>query len=95
MSRAVHIEVKLPSHVTPTAETTDILIKKFLKACSKESIVQYMYENCSYTRRFTKKSILERQKRAKYRRNAQKHNKELISEPEDNTKKAKKKKVNR
>ncbi len=93
MARAVHLEVKLPGHVIPTAETTDILIKKFLKACSKESIVQYMYENCAYTRRFTKKCVLERQKRSKYRRNAQKHNKELISMPEEKTKK--KKKLNR
>lgn len=93
MARAVNIEVKLPPHVIPTDETTDILIKKFLKACSKESIVQYMYENCAYTRRFTKKSVVERQKRLKYRRNAQKHNKELISESEEKTKK--KKKTNR
>lgn len=89
MSRAVNLEVKLPDHVRPTEETTDMLIKKFLKACSKESIVQYMYENCSYTRRFTKKSVLERQKRLKYRRNAQKHNEELISEPENTQKKKK------
>lgn len=90
MGRAVHLEVKLPDHVKSTDETTDQLIKKFIKACSKESIVQYMYENCAWNRRFTKKSVKEREKRLRYRRNAQKHNKDLLSEVDDKGNKKKK-----
>lgn len=92
--KAAHLEVKLPDYVRPTDDTTNELIRKFLKLCSKESLVQYLYEKCSYTRRFTKKSVVERQKRMKYRRNAQKHNVEVHSEREDAPKK-KKKNVNK
>ena len=94
MGKAVNLEVKLPDHVRPTDETTDQLIKKFLKACSKESLVQYMYENCAWTRRFKKNCVKEREKRLRYRRNAQKHNQELANEVDDKLKK-KKKSVNR
>jgi len=89
MARAVNLEVKLPSHVRPTEETTDQLIKKFLKECSKESLVQYMYENCAWSRRYTKKSVKEREKRLRYKRNARKYQEELNNEL---PKKAKKKK---
>ena len=91
MSRSVLLEVKLPPGVTPSAESTDFLIKKFLKECSKESLVQYLYEECAYTRRFTKKSVKERLLRSKYKRNAKKHNLELNSETVDSPKKKKKK----
>ena len=90
MSRAVHLEVKLPDHVRPSEESTDQLIKKFIKACSKESLVQYLYDNCAWNRRFVKKSVKEREKRQRYKRNAQKHNKDLMSEVEEKTKKKKK-----
>jgi hypothetical protein len=88
MARAVNLEVKLPSHVRPTDETNDQLIKKFLKECSKESLVQYLSEKSAWTRRFEKKSVLDRQKKLKYARNAKKYNQELNSE----TVKTKKKK---
>lgn len=90
MGRAVNLEVKLPPHVRPTDETSDQLIKKFLKECSKESIVQYMYENSAWTRRFTKRSVTERMKRSKYRKNAQKYQEELNSEKTEAPKKKKK-----
>lgn len=89
MSRAVNLEVKLPSHVRPTEETSDQLIKKFLKECSKESLVQYMFENCAWSRRYTKRSIKNREKRLRYKRNAQKYQQELNNELPKKTKKKK------
>ena len=89
MSRSANLEVKLPPNVRPTEETTDALIKKFLKECSKESLVQYLYENSAMTRRFEKRSVKERNKRMKYKRNAQKHNEELSKEIEKGAKKPK------
>jgi lysyl-tRNA synthetase class II len=90
MARAVLLEVKLPPNTKPSAEATEMLIKRFLKECSKESLVQYLYDECAYTRRFTKPSIKERLKRSKYRRNAQKHNLETNSETLEAPKKKKK-----
>ena len=92
MARAAHLEVKLPPHVKPTDETNDQLIKKFLKECSKESLLQYLAEKSAYTRRFTKKSILIREKKLRYKQNAKKYNDELNG---DLVKKAKKRKVTR
>lgn len=77
MARSAHLEVKLPSHVKPTNETNEQLIKKFLKECSKESLLQYLAEKSAYSRRFEKKSVVDRQKRLKYARNAKKYNDEL------------------
>ncbi len=62
-----------------------------MRECSKESIVQYMYENSAWTRRFSKKSVKDRQKRLKYKRNAQKNQQELNNEITDVAKKKKKK----
>lgn len=91
MARSALLEVKLPHGVHPSSESTEMLIKKFLKECSKESLVQYLYENCSYTRRYEKRSVTERLKRSKYKRNAQKHNSELNGELKDEPPKKKKK----
>jgi hypothetical protein len=91
MARAVLLEVKLPPNTKPSAESTDFLIKRFLKECSKESLVQYLYDECAYTRRFTKPSVKERLKRNKYRRNAQKYNEEVNSEKIEAPKKKKNK----
>lgn len=77
MARAAHLEVKLPPHVKPTDETNDQLIKKFLKECSKESLLQFLAEKSAFSRRFEKKSVVERQKKLKYKQNAKKYNDEL------------------
>ena len=77
MSRSVNLEVKLPHYTKPTDETNEQLIKKFLKECSKESLVQYLAEKSTYSRRFVKRSVVKRQKRLKARHNAIKHNKEV------------------
>lgn len=90
MSRAVLLEVKLPQGTIPTADTNEMLIRKFLKECSKESLVQYLYDECAYTRRYTKKSVKERLKRSRYKRNAKKYNLEINSEVEKEVKKKKK-----
>lgn len=90
MSRAVNLEVKLPSHVRPTDETTDALIKKFLKECSKESLMQLIYEKSAWTRRFIKRSDEERNRRLKYKRTAKRNNSELASEVDEAAKKKKK-----
>ena len=90
MARAAHLEVKLPPHVKPTDETTDQLIKKFLKECSKESLLQFLAEKSAFSRRFTKKSILVREKKMRRLRNSKKHNDELNN---DSLGKAKKKKT--
>jgi ribosomal protein S21 len=93
MGRGVNLEVKLPSHVRPSDEATEALIKKFLKECSKESLVQDLAEKSAWTRRFTKKSIKIREKKMRYKRNAQKHQQELNNESLDKTKKVKKNKT--
>lgn len=90
MARAGLLEVKLPPGVNPSSESTEMLIKKFLKECSKESLVQYLYENCAYTKRFVKKSVKERLKRNKYKKNARNHNEELNGDKVEVPKKKKK-----
>jgi hypothetical protein len=90
MARAVNLEVKLPSHVRPTDETSEALIKKFLKECSKDSLLQFLAEKSAWTRRFTKKSIKDREKKLRYKRNAQKHEQQLNNESLDKAKKKKK-----
>lgn len=89
MSKAVLLEVKLPENVRPSSESTEMLIKKFLKECSKESLVQYLYEESADTRRFVKPSVKERLKRSKYKRNAKNHNLEVNQEIEKEVKKKK------
>ena len=95
MARAVNLEVKLPPHVRPTDETSDQLIKRFLKECSKESLLQYLAEESRWTRRFTKKSVINRQKRLRYKSNARKHNDEINNESFVKPKKKKKNFPNR
>jgi len=90
MSRSVNLEVKLPHYTKPTDETNDQLIKKFLRECSKESLVQYLSEKSSYSRRYVKRSVVKRQKRLKAKRNAVKYNKEFNGNSIDDDKKQKK-----
>lgn len=72
--RAVHLEVKPHRGQQPSLEMNEVLINKFLKLCSKESLLQTLYEKSSYTKRYDKPSVVERQKRLLYRRNAQRAN---------------------
>ena len=91
MARAGLLEVKLPPGVRPSNESTEMLIKKFLKECSKESLVQFLYENCAYTKRFEKRSVRERLKRNRYKKNARVHNQEINGEKLEEAPKKKKK----
>jgi hypothetical protein len=41
--------------------------------------LQYLFEKSAYSRRFEKKSVITRQKKLKYKRNAKKYNEEINS----------------
>lgn len=90
MSRAALLSVSLPPGVRPTAESTENLIKKFLRECNKDSLVYYLYENSAMSRRFTKRSVKERQKRLNRLRNSKKYNEEMNKEGVEAPKKKKK-----
>jgi hypothetical protein len=91
MSRAALLSVALPPGVRPSAESTEMLIKKFLKECSKDSLVHYLFENSAMSRRFTKKSIKMRQKRLSRLRNSKRYQQEVDKDFLDDKKKKKKK----
>jgi hypothetical protein len=91
--RPVNLETRLPKGLQPSLENNELIINRFLKACSKESLTQYLYDYCSYTKRFDKPSVLERQRKQQYKRNAQKANLELQAEINSESPKKKKKKL--
>jgi hypothetical protein len=93
--RPVNLETRLPKGLQPSLENNELLINRFLKACSKESLTQYLYDYSAYTRRFDKPSVLERQRQLQYKRNAKKANQLLMTDPEVSTKKKKKKPAKR
>lgn len=86
--RPINLETKLPRGIQPSLENNELIINKFLKACSKESLTQYLYEFSAYTKRFTKTSVLRRQDKMRQKRNARLANLEKNKE-ETNTKKKK------
>ena len=88
--RPINLETKLPKGLQPSLENNELIINRFLKACSKESLVQYLYDYSSYTKRFDKESVLERQRKMKYKRNAQKANLEAMSDKPAEVRKKKK-----
>lgn len=94
MPRPVSLEVKLPKGQQPTSQTNESLINRFLKACSKQSLLRYLYENSAYTKRFDKPSVLERKRQLLYKRNARKANKENSEVFEEKVKKKTKKPYN-
>ncbi len=89
MSRAALLSVELPQGVRPSAESTEMLIKRFLKECSKDSLVHYLFENSAMSRRFTKKSIKDRHKRLSKLRNSKKYQQEVDKDFIDDKKKKK------
>ncbi len=68
--RPINLETKLPKGLQPSLENNELIINRFLKACSKESLVQYLYEYSSYNKRYDKPSVLERRRQLQYKRNA-------------------------
>lgn len=95
MSRPVRLEVKLPKGQQPSLENNESLINRFLKTCSKESLMQYLYESSVYTKRFDKPSVLERQRELEYKRNARKANAEKMLDVGEKAKKTNKKPANK
>ena len=89
--RPVRLETRLPKGQQPSLENNETLINRFLKACSKESLLQYLYEHSVYTSRFDKPSVVERQRRLEYKRNARKANTEKMKDFGDKIKKKSKK----
>ena len=89
--RPVNLETRLPKGLQPSLENNELLINRFLKACSKESLTQYLYDYSAYNKRFDKPSVLERQRQLQYKRNAKKANQLLMTDPETTPKKKKKK----
>lgn len=89
--RPIRLETKLPKGQQPSLESNETLINRFLKACSKESLMQYLYEHSVYTKRFQKESVLERQRQLEYKRNARKANAQRELDISDKFKKRSKK----
>lgn len=89
--RPIRLETRLPKGKQPSLENNDLLINKFLKTCSKESLMQYLHEYSVYTRRFEKPSVLERQRQLQYKRNARKANNDAMKDVADKPKKKNKK----
>lgn len=78
--KPIYLETRLPKDKQPSLENNELIINRFLKACSKESLLQFLYERSAYTKRFEKRSVLERRKRLKYKRNAQRATVENMSD---------------
>ena len=78
--RPINLETKLPRNLQPSLENNELIINRFLKACSKDSLNQFLYDFCSYTKRYDKPSVLERQRKNRYKRNAQLANLEKSQE---------------
>ena len=55
-----HITVALPPGVRPTDEMTEVLIRKFLKACKKENIQANVFDKSADVRRFDRPANVER-----------------------------------
>lgn len=69
MSRPTNLEVKLPEGVRPSVEANDLIIRKFLKACSKENILKEMFDKSMMCKRYEKPSDIERARKLKYEKN--------------------------
>jgi len=65
-----HITVALPVGTAPSYEMSEVLIKRFLKACKKENIAENVFEKSSMVKRYEKKSHIDRCERAKNKRRA-------------------------
>ena len=65
-----HITVALPEGVSPSYEMSEVLIKKFLKACKKENIAANVFEKSNLVKRFERPSEVERQRKMRCKRKA-------------------------
>lgn len=78
--KPVYLEVKPHKNQQPSLEGNESLINRFLKVCSKEGLMQLIYEKSAYTKRYDKPSIVKRQKKLLHRRNAQKANSKKMAD---------------
>ena len=58
-----HAGVALPPDVRPSAEASELLIKKFLKACKKEDLQKKVFDKSAGVRRFETPRQKERRER--------------------------------
>ena len=65
-----HIVVALPEGVAPSHEMSDVLIRKFIKACKKENIAENVFEKSLLVKRFERPAEIDRQRRMKAKRRA-------------------------
>jgi hypothetical protein len=89
-----HVTVALPPGVRPSDEMSEVLIRKFLKACKKEDLQKNVLDKSAMVRRFDRPANVERLRKraAKERaiREYEKHN-----DPKANDKAPKKRKDKR
>lgn len=78
--KGILLETKLHKGQHPSVDNNESLINRFLKMCTKEGLMQELYEKSSYTKRFDKPSVVKRQKKLLHRRNAQKANNKKMSD---------------
>ncbi len=70
-----HLEVKAKVDPRKSKEQlNDDLIRKFLKKCSKENLLKFLFEKSADTRRFTDSSEIERMRRRRNKYRAQRDN---------------------
>ena len=79
-----HITVALPEGVAPSHEMSDVLIRKFLKACKKENIAENVFEKSSMVKRFERPAEVERQRKMKAKRRALKEYSDAQKKDVDN-----------
>jgi len=89
-----HITVALPEGTAPSYEMSDVLIKRFLKACKKENIAGNVFEKSNLVRRFERPSEIERQRKMRCKRKALKEYADAQKKDVD-TKTSKNKRSNR
>jgi ribosomal protein S21 len=69
MSHPTNLEVTLPANLRPAVENNELLIRKFLKACSKENMLKEISEKNYHCKRYEKPSVQRRARKLKYRKN--------------------------
>ena len=89
-----HITVALPEGTRPSAEMTELLIRKFLKACKKEDLQRNVLDKSVEVRRFERPANKERlRKREAKERAIREFNK--LNDPNSNDKAPKRRKDKR
>ena len=58
-----HVTVALPPGVRPSDEMSEVLIRKFLKACKKEDLQRNVLDKSADVRRFERPAQVERVRR--------------------------------